>query len=539
MDTIRLATLSAILVVAQVASAQGPAVFQVGAAKVSLAPDPAKWQTSGCTTYGVDAPAQSPNEDHLLPSLSDLHGWPAASPDCVYLGGFGLGPVKPAAHIGHGGVWIRAVAISNGQKTFVYGIADLVGWFARYDGRVCPSDDCGIRDIRERIATQHGLDVGDVILGATHTHHGADAYGGWGGIPVWYREQIRDAAVQAASDAIAAMTPATITVGELHLRNRNNERRDTYYSTADTGATWLQARCTGAAGCDAGAVIATWATYAGHPTIVNVNNPPFLHADWPGASARRFEAIYGGVGLLFEGGLGNVSVSGAPGAFPGGAGITDREVAAENTGIAIANAIAADVDQGTNGASLSSSEMIAATKDLTHPAMTNPGLTTLATVGLFDREFTPATKGAGLPGTYFWSRAGELSTAAGEDNDAAPEGRALRGCLSTGPTVITTAGAHRIGEFTVAFAPGEIFSNIAEVVKEKADNTAVTMVLGQTNDSLGYIVQSFEFDTLTNAATHYGLEAAEYEEVFSIDRCFGDHVLETMLESTRAVGAGG
>jgi hypothetical protein len=32
---------------------------------------------------------------------------------------------------------------------------------------------------------------------------------------------------------------------------------------------------------------------------------------------------------------------------------------------------------------------------------------------------------------------------------------------------------------------------------------------------------------------------SEYEEVFSIDRCFGDHVLETALKSTSALNAGG
>jgi hypothetical protein len=28
----------------------------------------------------------------------------------------------------------------------------------------------------------------------------------------------------------------------------------------------------------------------------------------------------------------------------------------------------------------------------------------------------------------------------------------------------------------------------------------------------------------------------EYEEVFSLDRCFGDHIMQTMLDAARAVG---
>ena len=146
----------------------------------------------------------------------------------------------------------------------------------------------------------------------------------------------------------------------------------------------------------------------------------------------------------------------------------------------------------------------------------------LGSVGLFDREFTPGTKGSGLPSTYSWSK--------GSGPGAA------RSCASAGPTVITTAGAHRIGELGVAFAPGEIFSNVAEVVKERADRNEVMMVLGQTNDALGYLIQSFEFDATANVITEYGTQTAEYEEVFALDRCLGDHVLDTLLRSTNALG---
>ena len=482
--------------------------FLVGAARASLAPTPGpwdptgtrKWQTEGCSTYGADG-QQAPNLDHLLPSsLADIRGWPTASPDCIYLGGFGIGPVRPAQRVGNGGVWVRTVAISNGETTFIYSIADAVGWFARYDALVCT--DCGIRDVRERLAADLQLDVGNIVVGSTHSHATADTYGGWGGIPDWYRAQLRDAAIASAKQAVANLQPATITVGDVHLRDRNNERRDSYYSNADTGATWLQA--TGLSGD----VIATLATFAGHPTIVD---DPILHADWPGATARHFESTYGGVGLLFEGGLGNVSISGVGGA--------DAEATAENTGVAVADDISRDITHSPY--TLASNDLVASAQDITHPAMTNPGLLTLGAVGLFDREFTPGTKGAGLPGAYMWSK----SDGAGQ----------ARSCASFGPTVITTAGAHRIGELVIAFAPGEIFSNIAEVVKERVDRTAVTMVFGQTNDALGYIIQSFEFDTSGNAVTEYGTQTGEYEEVFAIDRCFGDHVVQTLLDAAADV----
>jgi hypothetical protein len=110
--------------------------------------------------------------------------------------------------------------------------------------------------------------------------------------------------------------------------------------------------------------------------------------------------------------------------------------------------------------------------------------------------------------------------------------------VTSGPTLITTAGPHRSGDLQIAFAPAENFGTIAEVVKERADGAATTMVLGQTNDALGYLIQSFEFDAQGNAVTEYGTTTGEYEEVFALDHCLGDHVLETMLEASDALGFG-
>jgi hypothetical protein len=278
---------------------------------------------------------------------------------------------------------------------------------------------------------------------------------------------------------------------------------------------------------DPGHVIATMTAFAAHPTIVG---GPVLHADWPGATARRFEQAHGGVGVVFEGGLGNASVSGVGG--------ETEELEAQDTGIAIADDISRSIP---GGETMGSSDLASSVKDISHPVDTNLGLVTLATVGFFDREFLPlttgpATAGSDVPGVYHWSRQGELSTA--DDNDPEADPGVLRGCTSAGPAVRTTVGAHRIGTMLVAFTPGEIFSNVAEVIKERADANSVAMVLGQSNDALGYIIQSFEFDTQGNAATEYGTQTGEYEEVFSVDRCFGDHVLETALESTAALGFG-
>lgn len=477
-----------------------PGQFLAGANATSIAPG-SQWQTVDC--FALED--FNPNVDHALPSGGD--SWPLASPDCVYLGGFDIGPVRPAESVDDGGVWVRSLAISNGTKIFVYQIIDAVGFFYRYMNGVC--SDCGIHDMRNAIASANpGMSAQDVVIASTHSHAGADFYGGWGGIPNWYAAQVRDAVISSAQAAIDAMEPATISVGEGYLKNFNNERRDHYYSNVDEQAIWVQAKDAG------GAVIATLANYAGHPTIVSER---VLHADWPGAAARRFESLYGGVGLLIEGGLGNVSVRGK--------GSGSQDARAEATGRQFAEAVAARIDAG-RGITLASNEMEADVRVISHPVMTNAGLAALGTAGFFTREFTPGSPGADGPGAYHWSK------------DRNPDRPGfLRGCDSSSAIQIKTpVGAHQIGELGLFFGPGEIFSNIAETAKAKSQNAKVVGAFGNANDSLGYIIQSFEFDRTTSVATEYGTQTAEYEEVFSIDHCFGDHVLQEMLDAGGALG---
>ena len=92
--------------------------------------------------------------------------------------------------------------------------------------------------------------------------------------------------------------------------------------------------------------------------------------------------------------------------------------------------------------------------------------------------------------------------------------------------------AYRIGDLTVVTGPGEIFSTMTSTVKSRAKAGAqegsVAMVFGQTQDSLGYIIQSFEVDPIGGVLTNV-TEAAEYEETFMVDRCFGDHVIVRQL----------
>ena len=182
--------------------------FLVGASVTSLAPEPAKWQTKDCALEDESqlersaVPRQPRGQNHLPP------GWPK-TPDCVYLGGYGIGPGRVATSVDpYAGYNVRTLAISNGAQIVVWQMMDAVGYFAKYRADLCA--DCGMLDMRRRIGAAIGMPAANVAIGATHTHGGFDGYGAWGGIPDWYRTQVRDAVIRSAFDAVRAMQPAQL-----------------------------------------------------------------------------------------------------------------------------------------------------------------------------------------------------------------------------------------------------------------------------------------------------------------------------------------
>ena len=108
-------------------------------------------------------------------------------------------------------------------------------------------------------------------------------------------------------------------------------------------------------------------------------------------------------------------------------------------------------------------------------------------------------------------------------------------CVSASPiTVEVPASAARIGdEFALTAAPGEVFSNFTNTIKEKS-RAAVTMPLGQANDALGYMPQSFEMSQVGQQGPGFvgelqGYAIVNYEDAYAIDKCFGDMALETSI----------
>lgn len=424
--------------------------------------------------------------------------WPE-NPDCIYMGGFGLGPMNPMISVDEEhGLWVRAMALSDGTDTAALAVVDGEGWLWDYASKC---NDCGAKQIAERVAAATGVDAAGIVVAATHAHSSPDFIGGWGMVPDWYMTQVTESIVEALTTSITTMRPSIVEVGEQSARPFNRERRDTYRSAEEQQLTWLRAwRNDGATGKKT--AVFTLGAYAAHPTNFGTNDG-VGHADWLAKFTDRLEERFGGVGIEVMTGLGNMS-SGGMGRDPQPDGVWGQQKLADL------------IPDFGGGHIVTGTDLVTERTTFREP-LTNVPLSALGIPGFFDRQFDA------MP----------ASVRTGKSPDTAP-------CVSASAwSVELPASAFRIGdELVMTASPGEIFSNVSNTIKEKS-GARVTIPMGQANDALGYMPQEFELNPVGQQGLGFvagGYLIVNYEDSYSIDRCVGDMVLETtiaLMEATR------
>jgi len=471
---VRLLLFATALAFSTAASAQGldPGEVYVGASKVNIAPQPNAllgkiWE------HDETKCEIGPGLDPLWAANTRLP-WPE-NPNCIYRGGFGIGPENSLTSFDpQYGLWSRSVVISDGTDTAVLTLIDGVYYFGRYKN-MCTR--CGAFELAEDLGAELQIAPSGFIFSATHSHDSPDFIGGWGGVPQWYMDQVADAMRQSVREAYRNRKPARIEMGEKLTRNQNHERRNVYWSAEDPTVNWFRAIDR------SGAVIATVAAYPAHPT--NGPHAAEANADWHGRFAKTAETRFGGVAMAFPGGLGNMSTDGG-----------------RDMGITLANLLP-DVGQGTP---VANPDVRSRQVFWNHP-VTNSGLLSLGTPGLFDRPFDPAPA-----------------------NVSAGKGANNRCQSASGTSVRTAVSAIRVGTLTLTAGPGELFSNITNTIEEnEVKNGRLALPISIANDGLGYIMQAFEYDPVGGQVVGFLSEDVGYEDAYSIDRCFGDKVLEETL----------
>ena len=477
------------------------ATYLVGAAKTSILPRPqdmqarfpgARWETdpAECTTLDQNEINRIAGGNVMEPLdgiASAGSPWPE-NPNCIYMGGFGIGPMNPVQSFDPvDGLWVRSLAISDGSQTFITTVVDAEGWLYDYKSKCT---DCGAKQIAEALAADpelkaRGVTVASHVLHATHSHSAPDFIGGWGFVPNWYMAQVTDTIKATAKRAVMSMQNAKLEVGEIEAREFNSERRDTYRAAEEQQLGWL--RAVGANG-----TIATLGAYAAHPTTRGTNNR-VASGDWVALFERRLEERFGGIGLHVMTGLGNMSSSG---------------------GTVIGTKLADLIPEIGKGRPVMGGDLRLDQQFFTS-AITNVPLDALGTPGFFDRRFdaSPAVVNVG-----------ETETA--PCTSASPQSVVL-------PVTVAKLGADLV--FTTA--PGEVFSNATNTIKEKSTSTIV-LPFAQTNDSLGYMPQSFEINPVGEQGLGFafgGYLFVNYEDSYAIDKCVGDGILEKTLAMMSAL----
>ncbi|HEX7897372.1 MAG TPA: neutral/alkaline non-lysosomal ceramidase N-terminal domain-containing protein [Planctomycetota bacterium] len=246
----------------------------------------------------------------------------------------GYGNRNKRAEKVHDELHVRALALGDGRRKIVLVAADILGFPPVMN-----------RAIRAEAKRRHGLDDGDLMLVASHTHGGpavperpspeifhglpeADAkeiydYAGW----------LQDRVLEAISTSLAAMEPAELRLSRTTATfgmNRRLKNPDGSYKIADNPAGLTDPDVPVLRATSGARTIATVFNYACHCTTLGGIYD--YNADWAGPACAKVEAKAGGVALFATGCGADLNPSPrAPGAFD----------LAEKHGTAIAEAVAA------------------------------------------------------------------------------------------------------------------------------------------------------------------------------------------------------
>jgi hypothetical protein len=496
-----------------------PGQFYAGSAKVSMEPRPqdydGTWEQDGgkCSTL-TDPNGVPEGATHVVDTRVRWN----ENPNCLYMGGYGLGPVNPITNWQDPyGLWVRAVALSDGTDTIVLALLDGAYYEGKFNSMCNGAQDCGFFDLRARLAQElAGLGVAEsgVFLSFTHSHTAPEFIGAWGGVPKWYMQQIEDSIETAATSAVQSMRPAVLEIGESYARQFSTERRDHYRSAEDENLAWFRAvapvttestdpKCALGPGqekkpeCQPTTSyegIATVGAFAAHPVTEDTESGT-ADADFPAVFGKAVEDRWGGVGILFQTGLGNIS--------PRDGGHPEGTLEKEKIGYGLASLI-----PGIGGGRQPANTDVRSAQHWWEQPVTNSVLGAGGLTGIFDRSFN------------------ELPAAIEVGDSQYPHKK----CNSASPiSVRTVVSAAKVGDLWITGGPGELFSNLTNTIKEK-NPTGVTLPLGITNDGLGYIMQSFETDHAGRQGVGFvGGPLSEYEDAYSIDHCIGDATLEYTL----------
>lgn len=330
-----------------------------------------------------------------------------------------------------------------------------------------------------------------ILFGQTHTHAGADLQGLWGGVPQdWIENQLYAGAARAVQQAIAGLARAEARLATGETSDFNNYRRPRVDPAADADRhlALLSFHYAGST-----QPIARLLQYAAHPTSLN-EDPRIPHADYIHGAARRLERD-GGVALYFNGPIADASGAGG-----------DCAVAEPTPYQRVACRGEAIASFALQQPSRPLAPVLALRSVTATLPVTNPLFTAVAPLGAFNRyyNFTPkAVTDIPVLGDILGTAQTELGQAP-----------------NTAETLVTRLSLGGPGGLEIATIPGEATNTFGEFIRRlaaQANPEASVMLLGLTQNSLGYILPEDEF-SFVDASGNTGLliPFTGYEEFVSL-----------------------
>ncbi len=329
-----------------------------------------------------------------------------------------------------GDLFARALVLEQGATRIAIVNVDNLGW---------PS----VLGDKSR-ALIKGIPAENILIGATHTHSGPDAYGfpdqdGQSGADLKYLEWCVRQIADAVNEAVEKLQPAVLKVGVGEAKGKiaYNYYAETLY---DPHCSVLQVLKAGAAQ----QVLATLVNYAVHPEIIG-SGRGILSPDLCGPLYERIEEKTGGTALFMNGALGGM-------------------VTADNR--RPADSEAGNWEECQRIGHLLADEALRIIAPA--PVISNPSLSNTS-----DRLTLPV------------------------------DSEIMQYILKKSPVNLMTSAANSvttqvnlvtIGPARILTIPGEALPNIGYYLKRKM-NTALPFLFGLTNDAFGYILTKEDFNS--------------------------------------------
>ncbi|GAB2516813.1 hypothetical protein [Spirosoma aerophilum] len=343
----------------------------------------------------------------------------------------GIGTPKKAVET-KGELYVRACVFERAGTRVAIVSVDNLGW---------PS----VLGNKSRVLIK-GIPPENILIGATHTHSGPDAYGfpnekGESFADLPYLDKCVHAIADAVNEALATASPATLKIA---VGDANGQIAYNYYAPAlyDPRCGVIQAIAT--SGKNAGNPIVTLVNYAIHPEVIG-SDRGILSPDLCGPLCQRIESKAGGVALFMNGAQGGM-------------------VTADN--------------RRENGKEANTWEECTRIGEL------------LADEAL--RIITPAEPQASP--TLFCATRNVSFPIESEMMKYIVRNSPLKYPIAAGDKVVAQVNLLNIGTAQILTIPGEALPNIGYYLKRHM-HAGVPLLFGLTNDAFGYMLTKVDFNS--------------------------------------------